>query len=87
VVDQAWHQCDINTEALKELTYIRAIIKETLRLYSVANGSTSLEAVRNIVIEGKNISATSFWLGSGSVFSINDLLCFIVKSIVEFSVL
>jgi len=56
VVDQAWQsQGGINTETLKELTYIRAIIKETLRLYSVASGSTPLEAQRDIVIEGKVI--------------------------------
>ena len=55
VVDSSWHQGGINTETLKELTYIRAIIKETLRLYSVASGSTSLEAQRDIIIEGKLI--------------------------------
>ncbi len=55
VVDQAWHQGGINTETLKELTYIRAIIKETLRLYSVASGSTALETQCDIVIEGKLI--------------------------------
>ncbi|MHC5722414.1 MAG: cytochrome P450, partial [Nostoc sp.] len=53
VVEQAWEsQGSINSESLKELNYIRAIIKETLRLYSVASGSTSLEAQREIVIEG-----------------------------------
>lgn len=63
VVDQAWHQGGINTETLKELTYIRAIIKETLRLYSVASGSTSLEAQHDIVIEGKLIPRGTkvFW--------------------------
>ncbi len=54
--DQAWQSFGcINTESLKELAYIRAIIKETLRLYSVASGSTSLEAQRDTVIEGKVI--------------------------------
>lgn len=64
VVDQAWQSQDgINTETLKELAYIRAIIKETLRLYSVASGSTSLEAQRDIVIEGKLIPRGTkvFW--------------------------
>ncbi|WP_392531554.1 cytochrome P450 [Nostoc sp. C117] len=56
IVDRAWQSkgC-INTENLKELAYIRAIIKETLRLYSVASGSTPLEAQRDTVIEGKVI--------------------------------
>jgi unspecific monooxygenase len=56
IVDQAWQSkgC-INIESLKELGYIRAIIKETLRLYSVASGSTSLETQRDTVIEGKVI--------------------------------
>lgn len=56
VVDQVWeNQGGINLENLKELAYIRAIIKETLRLYSVASGSTAMEAERDIVIEGKLI--------------------------------
>ncbi|MDZ8187144.1 MAG: cytochrome P450 [Nostoc sp. ChiSLP02] len=56
IVDQVWQSkgC-INTESFKELAYISAIIKETLRLYSVASGSTSLETQRDIVIEGKVI--------------------------------
>jgi unspecific monooxygenase len=64
VVDQAWSsQGGINTETLKELTYIRAIFKETLRLYSVASGSTSLMAQRDILIEGKLIPRGTkvFW--------------------------
>ena len=64
VVDQAWQsQGGINTETLKELNYIRAIIKETLRLYSVASGSASVEAQRDIVIEGKLIPRGTkvFW--------------------------
>ncbi len=56
IVDQAWqNQGEINLESFKELAYIRAIIKETLRLYSVASGSTPLEAQRDMVIEGKGI--------------------------------
>ncbi len=64
VVDQAWeNQGSINAESLKELNYIRAIFKETLRLYSVASGSTSLEAQRDTVIEGTVIPRGTkiFW--------------------------
>jgi cytochrome P450 len=53
IVDQIWQkQSGIDLKNLKELAYIRAIIKETLRLYSVASGSTSLEAQRDTLIEG-----------------------------------
>lgn len=55
VVDSCWDQGGINTETLKKLDYIRAIVKETLRLYSVASGSTAMEAERDIVIDGKLI--------------------------------
>ncbi len=56
IVDSSWQSFGcINTESLKKLVYIRAIIKETLRLYSVASGSTSLEAQRDTVIEGQVI--------------------------------
>jgi unspecific monooxygenase len=56
VVDQAWQSQDtINTESFKELSYIRAFCKKTLRLYSVASGSTSLEAPLEIEIEGQVI--------------------------------
>ncbi|MEW5857837.1 MAG: cytochrome P450 [Cyanobacteriota bacterium] len=56
IVDQVWQSKGlINTESLKELAYISAIIKETLRLYSVASGSTSLEAQRDTLIDGKVI--------------------------------
>ena len=64
VVDQCWQsKGGINTESLKKLTYIRAIIKETLRLYSVASGSTALEAQRDTVIEGNLIprGTTILW--------------------------
>jgi len=64
VVDEVWQNFGaINTETLKELTYIRAIIKETLRLYSVASGSTSLLVQRDIMIEGKLIPRGTkvFW--------------------------
>jgi cytochrome P450 len=53
IVDQAWQkQSGINLKNLKELAYIRAIIKETLRLYSVASGSTPLETQRDTLIDG-----------------------------------
>ncbi len=56
LVDQCWQSNGgINTESLKKLTYIGGIIKETLRLYSVASGSTALEAERDTVIEGNLI--------------------------------
>jgi unspecific monooxygenase len=56
VVDQAWQSTgSINIETLKELSYIRAIVKETLRLYSVASGSTFLEAQRDTIIDGQVI--------------------------------
>lgn len=55
IVDSHYHQSRINIENIKEFAYIRAIIKETLRLYSVASGSTSLVSQRDTVIEGKLI--------------------------------
>ncbi|MDZ8055325.1 MAG: cytochrome P450 [Aulosira sp. ZfuVER01] len=64
IVDQVWQsQGGINIESLKELAYIRAIFKETLRLYSIASGSTSLETQRETVIEGKVIPRGTrvFW--------------------------
>jgi unspecific monooxygenase len=64
VVDQTWQsQGTINTESFKEFSYIPAILKETLGLYSVASGSTSLEAPLEIVIEGQVIPRGTkiFW--------------------------
>ncbi|MEG4130190.1 cytochrome P450 [Microcoleus sp. Pol11C1] len=53
IVDQAWQkESGINLKNLKELAYIRAIIKETLRLYSVGSGSTPLETERDTLING-----------------------------------
>lgn len=58
VVDRVWqNQGAISIENFKELSYISAIIKETLRLYSVASGSTPLEAKRETVIDGQVIPA------------------------------
>lgn len=59
----------LNSSTLKEFNYLRAIVKETLRLYSVASGSTSLQATRNTTIKGINIPRGTkvFWsmLGAG----------------------
>ena len=56
LVDQVWEKHgSISIESLKELTYLRAIVKETLRLYSVASGSSPLEAIKETVIEGITI--------------------------------
>lgn len=53
IVDAVYLQRgEITIESLKELNYLPAIVKETLRLYSVASGSTSLEATRNTVVAG-----------------------------------
>lgn len=53
IVDQAWEtHGGLNLNSLKSLNYIRAIVKETLRLYSVASGSTGLEAARETTIAG-----------------------------------
>jgi unspecific monooxygenase len=64
VVDEVWQKHGtLTTESLKELNYIRAIVKETLRLYSIASGSTSLQAVKETVIEGVTVPAGTkvFW--------------------------
>ncbi|MEO1560833.1 MAG: cytochrome P450, partial [Cyanobacteria bacterium J06632_19] len=56
IVDEVWENHGaISTQNFKELSYISAIVKETLRLYSVASGSSPLEAQREIVIEDKVI--------------------------------
>ncbi|KST64973.1 cytochrome P450 [Mastigocoleus testarum] len=64
VVDKVWSsQGKFDLESLKELNYIRAIVKETLRTYSIASGSTSLQAIRDTTIEGINIPRGTkvFW--------------------------
>jgi unspecific monooxygenase len=43
-----------SVESLTELTYIRAIFKETLRLYSIASGSTSLQVVKPLAISQRS---------------------------------
>ena len=69
IVDRVWQQYgEISTESLKELNYIRAIVKETLRLYSVASGSTSLQAVKPTIIDGITVpvGAKVFWSMQGA---------------------
>jgi len=70
LVDQVWQRHGAwSLASLKELNYLRAIAKETLRLYSVASGSTSLEAVRPTQVAGIEVPAGTkvFWsmLGAG----------------------
>lgn len=70
IVDQAWPQNgSVSVEGLKRLSYLQAIVKETLRLYAVASGSTSLQTTQQTVIEGITLPAGAkvFWsmLGAG----------------------
>lgn len=56
IVDQAWQaHGSLSIESLKDFNYLRAIVKETIRLYSIASGSTSLTAVKPTVVEGITI--------------------------------
>lgn len=70
IVDRVWAtHGKLDASNLKELTYLRAIVKETLRLYSVASGSTSIEAVRPARVAGIDVPTGTkiFWsmLGAG----------------------
>lgn len=51
------------TDNWKELEYIRAIVKEILRLYGIASGSSSIQASRDTVVEGIRIprGARVYW--------------------------
>ena len=52
-VDQAWERHGGLTPAcIAELALVRGVIRETLRLYSVASGSTALEVVKETHLEG-----------------------------------
>ena len=53
-VDQAWRSHGgLNAESIGELAYLRGVIKETLRLFSVASGSSAMEVVKpDTVLEG-----------------------------------
>ncbi|MBD1872034.1 cytochrome P450 [Nodosilinea sp. FACHB-131] len=59
----------ITLASLKQLSYLQGVVKETLRLYSVASGTTSLQATRDIVVDGVAVPAGArlFWsmLGAG----------------------
>ena len=69
IVDQVWQKDgSLSIDSLKELNYLRAIVKETLRLYSVASGSTSLQAVKPTTIEGIAIPIGTkiFWSMQGA---------------------
>jgi unspecific monooxygenase len=63
------HHDTITLASLKQLSYLQGVIKETLRLYSVASGTTSLQATRDIVIDDLEVPAGTrlFWsmLGAG----------------------
>lgn len=55
-VDQVWQLYGgINSKSLKELTYLQGIIKESMRLYPVSNGSTACVTTRDTVIDGVDI--------------------------------
>ncbi|MDX2255427.1 MAG: cytochrome P450 [Pseudanabaenaceae cyanobacterium bins.39] len=64
LVDEVWQKYGgISLESLKELNYLRAIIKEVLRLYSIASGSTGLQVVRPMQIESITapVGTKIFW--------------------------
>ncbi|MBP0017709.1 MAG: cytochrome P450 [Cyanobacteria bacterium SBLK] len=51
-VDRVWQsQQGITTESLGKLTYLRAIFKETLRLYTIGSGSGYVEVQREFTID------------------------------------
>ncbi len=55
-VDRIWNDYgEINSESIKQLTYIQGLIKESMRLYPVSNGSTGCIANTNTVIDGIDI--------------------------------
>jgi unspecific monooxygenase len=70
-VDQAWERHGGLTPAcIGELDLVRGVIKETLRLFSVASGSTSLQVVKETHLEGVGrvpVGTTVIWsmLGAG----------------------
>ncbi|MDJ0715392.1 MAG: cytochrome P450 [Prochloraceae cyanobacterium] len=64
IVDRSWETYGgITLESLKDLSYIRAIFKETLRIYSVGSGSSSLQAERDTTIADQPIPRGTkiFW--------------------------
>lgn len=55
-VDRVWdRQGGITAENIRELAYTRSVFKETLRLYSIASGSTEIQATQDIHIENYTI--------------------------------
>ncbi|MGB5971817.1 MAG: cytochrome P450 [Nodosilinea sp.] len=69
-VDRVFQEQDtISLANIKELSYLQAVVKETLRLYSVASGTTSMATTRNTVIDDLEVPAGTslFWsmLGAG----------------------
>jgi cytochrome P450 len=70
LVDEVFQSQDTLTLAsLKHLGYLQGIVKETLRLYSVASGTTSMQATRAMVVDDIHVPAGTklFWsmLGAG----------------------
>jgi cytochrome P450 len=70
-VDRAWDQHGgLTPLCIGALEYVRGVIKETLRLFSVASGSSSLQVVKETVLEGVGrvpVGTTLIWsmLGAG----------------------
>ena len=70
-VDQAWEQYGgLTPLCIRALEYVRGVIKETLRLFSVASGSSSLQVVKAFELEGVGrvpVGTTLIWsmLGAG----------------------
>ena len=63
-VDRVWQsQQGITTESLRELTYVRAIFKETLRLYTIGSGSGYVEVQREFTMEDRTLPRGTqiFW--------------------------
>ena len=57
-VDRIWDfNNGLSSESLKELTYIQAVIKESMRLYPVSGGATGCVTVRDTVIDQINVPA------------------------------
>ena len=55
-VDRVWQlHGGINSQSLKELTYLQGILKESMRLYPVSNGSTGCVTRRDTIIDGVDI--------------------------------
>ena len=69
IVDQVWEQeGGLNADAIKDLTYIEAVVKETMRLHPVAPG-IPLVAAEETELEGlsipKHTGVEPFFLGAG----------------------